>query len=278
MKLLFSESAPDTVHYVYPYAVWAFLEPGETPADAFESGFLPSTPALDRFYLVRQVRVPLREWHPTSENRRVLRKGEGLTLQIVPRNEFEYSTARRESWLAFAEERFGTGVMPATRLDRLMSSPVVSHLLHFTETSTGRDRGTVLMYLEPPRVAFYYFAFYQTPTDLREPTGMVLMTRAVEHFAREGWAHLHMGGCYSDDALYKTQFEPVEFFNGFRWSRNLNELKHLVRTPATGPHRLETEAFRDFQSEPLAELARRSPFRIEPPGTPGGPAAPIRPH
>ena len=41
MKLLFSEAVPDAVHYVYPYAVWGFLEPEETPADAFSAGFLP---------------------------------------------------------------------------------------------------------------------------------------------------------------------------------------------------------------------------------------------
>ena len=47
-------------------------------------------------------------------------------------------------------------------------------------------------------------------------------------------------------ALYKAQFEPVEFFNGFRWSRNLAELKHLVRTAPEGKHRLETPEFVNF--------------------------------
>ena len=35
MKLLFSEAVPDPAHYVYPFAVWGFLEKGETPATAF---------------------------------------------------------------------------------------------------------------------------------------------------------------------------------------------------------------------------------------------------
>ena len=111
MKLLFSEAAPDPVRYVYPYAVWGFLEPGETPADAFAAGFLPGSPQLDRFYLVRQLRVPLVGWTPTSENRRVLRKAEALRCELVPRSEFAYTAGRRDGWLAYADVKWGAGVM-----------------------------------------------------------------------------------------------------------------------------------------------------------------------
>ena len=53
MKLAYSESQPDYDHYIFPYAVWAFPEAGETPADLFDQGFLPSSRDLDRFYLCR---------------------------------------------------------------------------------------------------------------------------------------------------------------------------------------------------------------------------------
>ena len=39
MKLLFSEHKSDYAHYLFPYAVWAFPESGETPADLFSHGF-----------------------------------------------------------------------------------------------------------------------------------------------------------------------------------------------------------------------------------------------
>ena len=43
MKLLFSEQNSDYANYQFPYAVWAVPEPGETPADLFNAGFLPSS-------------------------------------------------------------------------------------------------------------------------------------------------------------------------------------------------------------------------------------------
>lgn len=241
MKLLFSEAPPDYGRYLYPYVVWAFPESGETPADLFEAGFLPSLPDLTRFYLGRQLRLPLAGWKPNSENRRVLRKGAGWDCALVPRAEFDYGAERRERWLTYAAERFNDGAMPPQRLDRLMSNRVVSHLLHFTETATGAELGTVLMYLEPPRVAYYYFAFYDLARKDRN-LGMFLMTRAAEFLAAAGYRHLHLGTCYSERALYKTQFDGVEFFNGHRWSSNLDELKFLVRTtPST--HRLDDPAY-----------------------------------
>jgi hypothetical protein len=259
VKLLFSETTPDYARYLYPYVVWAFLEPGETPADAFAAGFLPGTPQLDRFYLVRQVRVPLGEWRPSSENRRILRKGAGIACELVPKAFFADTPERRARWLAYAAERFGEGVMPSERLDGLLGGPVISHLLHFTEPATGRELGTALLYLEPPRVAYYYFAFYDLGGRDRN-LGLYMMTRALEFFAERGFTHAHLGTCVTPQALYKAQFEPLEFFNGAGWSRQVAELKHLVRVPVTAKHRLEEPEFLAFQPAPAAELAKASMF------------------
>ena len=212
---------------------------------------------------MRQLRVPLAEWQPNSENRRMLRRAESLRCELIPRAEFDYTVTRREAWLAFAGTKFGAGVMPGERLDRLMAGPVISHLLHFTDAATGEERGTALLFLEAPRVAFYYYAFYQLTTETKH-VGMAMMTRAVEHFAQAGFAHLHLGTCYSERALYKAQFEPLEFFNGFHWSRNLDELKHLIRAAPTDKHRLETAEFLAFQPALPADLSRASRFRVEP--------------
>jgi hypothetical protein len=98
MKLLFSEQNSDYEHYQFPYAIWAVPETGETPADIFNAGFLPSSRNLDRFYLCRQVRVNLAKFKPSSENRRILRKGAGIdvnscraTNSITRRNAASFS-------------------------------------------------------------------------------------------------------------------------------------------------------------------------------------------
>lgn len=260
MKLLFSEAQPDYGHYIFPYAVWAFPETGETPAAIFDAGFLPSSRELDRFYLCRQVRVRLRDFRASSENRRILRKGAGITVKLVPRQDFKYTPEKREFFKQYADTRFGPGTMPGQRLDSLFAAKLTSHILLFKDQG-GKELGTVTLYLEPPRLAYYYFAFYDL-AHFNQNLGMFMMTSAVQHFAEAGFDFLYLGSCYSRNALYKTQFAGAEFFNGVRWSANLAELKYLVgRTDATC-HLLESEEYRRmFLPADPGLLALESSFR-----------------
>ena len=225
MRLLFSEAAPDYEHYIFPYAIWGFPEGGDTAADFFEAGFLPSTRELDRFYLTRQIRIRLKDFAASSENRRILRKCPGLSWRLLRREEFRLDEGRRAFCKTYADARFGAEVMTEQRLETLFTAPVATHIMVFEEA--GREVGYVVLYLEEPRVAFYYYSFYDL-TYFERSLGLFIMTSAVQHFASAQFEHLYLGTCYSERALYKTQFSGCEFFNGFRWSDNVKELKYLV--------------------------------------------------
>ena len=265
MKLLFSENKPNYGRYQFPYAIWAVPEPGETPADLFNAGFLPSSRNLDRFYLCRQIRVNLADFKPSSENRRILRKGAGIQAQLVPRAEFDYTPERRQFYKTYADIKFGKDVMTCERLDSLFASPVISHLLVFTDTEKGAEVGVSTLFLEGRELAYYYYAFYDLnyyPRNL----GMFMMTSAVELFAGQGVKHLYLGTCYSQTALYKTQFAGAEFFNGFRWSGNMDELKFIIGRDKKEltQHLLETESYREkFYAGGVAKIAQASAYTVK---------------
>ena len=265
MKLLFSESKADYAHYCYSYAIWAVPEAGETPADIFNAGFLPASRNLDRFYLCRQIRVNLAQFELSSENRRILRKGQGIKMELVPREKFDYTPARRQFFKSYAETRFGPEIMTFERLDSLFASPVISHLMVFSEAQSGAEIGVAVLYLEGSALAYYYYAFYDL-NYLSRNLGMFMMTSTVEWFAGRGCLHIYLGTCYSEKALYKTQFAGVEFFNGFRWSQNLPELKHLLQRDLKAGHQhlLETEDYRTaFCPGGEGEMAAVSAFQIK---------------
>lgn len=263
MKLLFSEAKPDYAHYIFPYAIWAFPEPGETPADLFNAGFLPSSRQLDRFYLCRSLRVALNRFTPSSENRRILRKGEGIIATLIPRAEFEFTDARRDFCKRYTDAKFGAGGMSSERLDSLFNTPVTSHVLRFTDHATNTEVGLATLYLEGDRLAFYYYAFYDL-NHANRSLGLFMMTTAVKLFAERGGGFIYLGSCYSESALYKTQFSGVEFWNGNRWSENLEELKFILRRSQgeLTQHLWEDPAYREqFAPEALATQAAASPFR-----------------
>ena len=265
MKLLFSEHKSDYEHYIFPYAIWAVPDAGETAADIFNQGFLPSSRELDRFYLCRNVRVNLRDHDLSSENRRILRKGKGISITLVPRAQFDYTPERRQFYKNYTDIKFGKDTMSLERLDALFSSKITSHLMVFTDTANGQEIGAVTLYLEPQRLAYYYFAFYDLNYYSRN-LGMFMMTSAVEFFKIQGFEFLYLGSCYSRNALYKTQFAGAQFFNGVRWSGDLKELKYLIQrdSGAVRQHLLETEEYRAlFYSGGVPEAAAATKFHIK---------------
>jgi len=265
MKLLFSEEAADYEHYQFPYAIWAIPEAGEAPSDIFNAGFLPSSRNLDRFYLCRQVRVNLGKFKPSSENRRILRKGEGIEVKLVPREKYDYTPERRQFFKTYADIKFGKDVMSFERLDSLFGSPIISHLLTFNDIKTGAEIGVATLYLEGKNLAYYYYAFYDLNYYARN-LGMFMMTSAAVLFGERGFAHLYLGTCYSQTALYKTQFAGAEFFNGFRWSGDMDELKFIIKRDKKElyQHLLETQAYRDeFYKGDLGKIVETSGFRMK---------------
>src|SRR5207253_1360584 len=126
------------------------------------------------------------------------------------------------------------------------STPIISHLLVFSDAKTGAEVGAATLYVEGRELAYYYYAFYDLNYYARN-LGMFMMTSAVALFSERGFKHLYLGTCYSDNALYKTQFAGAEFFNGFRWSGDVSELKFIIKRDKgeLNEHLLETEEFRE---------------------------------
>jgi arginyl-tRNA--protein-N-Asp/Glu arginylyltransferase len=264
MKLIFSEHNSDYSNYLFPYAIWAIPEVHETPAMIFTQGFLPSSRELDRFYLCRHIRINLKLFKPSSENRRILRKGEGIHYELIPQVKFEYTEAWREFCKNYADIKFGKDIMTYQRLDSLFNSKIISHLLLFTDIETNQDVGIATLYLEDKTLSYYYYAFYDLNYYTRN-LGMYMMTSAVDYFAQSKFDYIYLGTCYSCNALYKTQFSGFEFFNGFRWSDNLKELKYLIQRDKSmaNQHLVETEDYvKRFYEGELQKILEYNGFRI----------------
>jgi hypothetical protein len=130
------------------------------------------------------------------------------------------------------------------------------------DTATGAEVGVATLYLQPPVLAYYYYAFYDLNYYSRS-LGMFMMTSAVNLFTERGFEFLYLGSCYSQNALYKTQFAGAEFFNGVRWSDNLDELKYLIRRDRHDHHLLESEEYRrNFYGGELNRVVEMSGFII----------------
>lgn len=265
MKILFSEAPPDYSNYTFPYVVWGFPEPGDRIENIFDRGFLPSIPDMSRFYLCRQVRIQLDDFKPSSENRRILRKGSAIHSRLIPLNQFEFSPERKNFCLDYAAKKLGDGVMSSERFEALIQSKLITHVLVFTDEGAEppKEVGIVLLHLNPSQFAYYYFSFYDLDYTDRS-LGIFMMTRAVEHFNEVKCPYLYLGSVYTRQSLYKTNFAGLEFFNGVEWSRDVKQLKYLIRRGSAecDSHLLESPDFMNqFYPDGLSELVERFGIR-----------------
>jgi len=224
MKLFFSEHQPNYKNYVFPYAIWAVPEADESPVNLFDKGFLPASHDLSRFYLCRHIRVHLDSFTLSSENRRILRKGQGIEFELIEKEKFHFDEHWRSFCLNYAHLKFGQNVMTEERLMSVIKNPITSHFLIFKDQQ--KFLGIVCLFLKE-QMAYYYYSFYDLDSTYNN-LGMFVMTKTIELFKEKKFQLIYLGSCYAKNALYKTQFKGVEFFNGFSWSSNIKELKYLI--------------------------------------------------
>lgn len=225
MKLFFGEFKPDYKKYHFPYQVWLLKEESDDVGKIYTNGFLPIRSYPNIFYLSRSLRVNLSQFEPSSENRRILKKTEGVSVQVVPLSNFSYTPRIQKLCADYAGQRFGRGIMPAPTIKAIFTGTVYTHVIVY-KNSENQDIGYAVCFVNDSLLQ-YAHSFYDLAC-LEKNLGARMMLEAVTWAKENGKQYAYLGTCYETKALYKTEFKGVEFFNGFTWSSNLEELKSLI--------------------------------------------------
>lgn len=270
MKVVFSEHVPDFRNYVFPYHVWGFPEEGEGVRTAYECGFLPVAYDLSRFYLVRGVRIALRGYTPNGRVRNTRRRCAHVSHELVERGEYRLTPAERE----VAENYFATQEVNADyrrrRFFEMVDAPFCTHVLRFRDSGRGEPVGLVPL-LVREGIVHYGIPVYD-PAYRVTSIGNHMMGTALSVFAESGSDHCYLGSCYQPGDLYKTRFDGMQFFNGYTWSDNRDELHFFVnrRNETVDNHTLGSGEYLDeFSSSDVQLLGKRTELAIT-----TGPAAP----
>jgi len=227
MKLFFSEFKADYRNYHFPYQVWLLKEEADDVEKIYENGFLPIRSIPGVFYLSRNIRVDLSKFEISSENRRILRKSEKFESDLVPITEFNYNAQVQKLCRDYATKRFGKKIFPTSAIRNIFSGKVFNYVFIFKEIKTQTPVGYAVCFISTNFLQ-YAHSFYSL-SYLNENLGARMILEAVIWAKRSGKKIVYLGTCYEENALYKTEFKGVEFFNGFAWSTDMEELKRLIK-------------------------------------------------
>ncbi len=230
MKIFSSELAYNYGTYTFGYAQYGELEEGDKISEIYDVGFLPysgSPDAPNTLYMARSARVVLPEFSLTSENRRIAKKFDGMfQKKRISVQQFSLDNKFISFCLDYFAEKHGISAMPRTRLEFILRSPFISDVVIYT-----KDDQLIACVFEMREglAGHFWFSFYSL-SFLRQSLGMWLMLDCAREAKVDGLDYYYLGTIYGEKALYKTNFELLEWWDGSVWQRDLKMLKDRGRT------------------------------------------------
>lgn len=222
--------------YSFGYCLYAQPEKPADLAEAYQNGYLPysnAPDAQDVFYLCRSIRLDLKAFKPNSENRRVHAKFAGqLTATTITTKQL---LADKDA-MTLLQTYFDTvhpGVMPSSRLTHLLGHIVMRDATLYRDATTG-DLLAVILNAGNKEFEHYWFAAYDTAKH-KQSLGAWLMLDSILRAQDSGKTHMYLGTAYGEKALYKTNFDNVEWWAGNSWRAEKNNatLKTLMKRDAS---------------------------------------------
>jgi arginyl-tRNA--protein-N-Asp/Glu arginylyltransferase len=230
MRLFSSEVGQNYDSYTFGYANYCEREPADALAMIYQSGYLPysGTPHITNiFYMARSARVDLKDFELTSENRRIAKKFDGQFVRRTVDSKDISNTDIRRLFLDYFKERHGN-VMPEERLDMILNSPLPLRVISYEKD--GQLVGAVLEITEGSMGHFWFSAY--DLTYVKTSLGLWLMIDCLRNAKATQLEQYYLGTVYGEKALYKTNFEPLLWWDGSNWNADITILKELGRSDA----------------------------------------------
>ncbi len=240
MRLEFIEAQPNYDRYEYPYQVFAQLDGRDEIDEALKRGFVPTRKRDLYFQLARSSRVALEEFTPSSENRRILRKTEDISVRLADINEHPYHWTIGAFAKSFYTQKFGRAIMSAQKMKWIFNSQTFNAVFVFSTPAVDYEpshgvpdyEGEKVLGLCPAVATdesiAYAYPFYDLSYQNKN-TGLGMMLKAILHAREVGKKHIYLGTLYTPSSLYKTQFAGFEWFDGQDWDKDIKKVKALVR-------------------------------------------------
>ncbi len=178
----------------------------------------------------RSFRVRLAEFEMSSENRRIARKNEYLTLAVkpLPLSASDYSWEIGKLAKDFYDAHGAD--FSANKVKELLTDGGSSNfntLLAYTDSRTGLVVGYAICYLGSGLLHYSYPFYASNPTEPSRGLGM--MITALEWARSQGLAHAYLGSLQRPSDTYKLQFAGGEWFDGERWQTDTTPLKEILK-------------------------------------------------
>jgi arginyl-tRNA--protein-N-Asp/Glu arginylyltransferase len=197
-------------------------------ADMYAHGYVFTRKGKGVMQQTRSCRIDLSKFELSSENRRILKKTDGVSLSAEPLPYAGYDFKIGKLAKDFYDTKFGAGTMSANKIKELMTDATKSNfnsLLHYA--ASNAPIGYAICYSNAS-ILHYSFPFYNL-TSAPKDMGLGMMIRAIEHAKSAGMKYIYLGSLQRPGDTYKLQFSGLEWFDGKKWQTDIAPLKEILK-------------------------------------------------
>ncbi len=212
-------------------------------AHMYENGFVFTRIGRGVMQQTRSLRIDLNLFELSSENRRILKKVPNLEMKqvVLPLSSSQYNFSIGKMAKDFYDTKFGPNIMSAQKVKEMLTDPDKSNfnqLLEFRDVQPHNDEphsdqqmsdfcnGYTICY-SSSTILHYSYPFYNLnncPKDM----GLAMMITAVQKSKEAGLKYVYLGSLQRATDVYKLQFSGLEWFDGEKWTTDLNEAKKIL--------------------------------------------------
>ncbi len=186
----------------------------------YKEGFVFTRKGKGVMQQTRSVRIDLKKFEVTSENRRVIRKGEQISLARSPIPYPDYSWEMGKLAKDFYDIKADSSFSANKIKELITTADNFNSLLLFS------DLGYAICY-ENKEILHYCYPFYDLEKSQKD-MGLIMMTKAIIDAKERGLSYVYLGSLQRPNDTYKLQFEGIEWFDGEEWRSNVEEVKEIL--------------------------------------------------
>lgn len=190
----------------------------------YNEGYLFTRLGKGVIHQTRSVRIDLSQFEVSSENRRILKKTDGLTLEtfILPYTKYDWTIGKMAK--DFYETKFGEGTFSANKIKELLTETEKSNFNLLFVYSFNNEIIGYCIARGTNELIHYSYPFYnleKAPKDV----GLGMMIRAIIYTKEQGKKYIYLGSAQRPGDTYKFQFLGTEWFDGKNWSTDQKKIE-----------------------------------------------------
>jgi len=196
----------------------------------YEDGFLFTRTGKGEIYQTRSLRIDLAKFDLNSENRRVLKHTENVMLEVGNISYSNYHWGIHKLGKDFYATKFGEKTFSAQKIKELITEPDESNfnkLFVYTQKEDSKALGYVICF-DNADLLHYCYPFYDLTSKIKN-LGLGMMTKAIVWAKENNKKHIYLGSATRKTDTYKLQFDGLEWFDGKKWSTDLEKLKKEIK-------------------------------------------------